>query len=152
MIKEFLDKMIVFEQIIRDINIEYKRIRLILFYDVVKKDNYQKNLEEILRKYNLKARCPKYYKKIYFQIFYMDASYFAASLKRFEDTIDMLETNYQELSGKYEEVIKSLNIEKGKNQDLSGKYGDVIKRLELQEKLIQIMSENMDEETKKKCN
>ena len=32
---EFLDKMRVFEQLIRDMNLKYERIRLIIFYDVV---------------------------------------------------------------------------------------------------------------------
>ena len=121
-INDFLDKMIVFEQLISDMNLKYNRIRLIIFYDVVKKYNYNKELENILTKYKLKEKCPNYYKKIYVQIIYMNANYFAASLKRFEDTIDIVNT-------KYDEVLKKLDIEKNKNTDLNGKYEELRKSL-----------------------
>lgn len=144
---EFLDKMRVFEQLIRDMNLKYERIRLIIFYDVVKKKNYQDKIKNILNKYKLKEKCKNYYKKIYIQIFYMNANYFAASLKRFEDTIDIVNT-------KYEELKQNLESEKERNRELNGKYEELNKKYDEVKKnleeLIKIFSEKMDEETKKK--
>ena len=71
-INDFLDKMIVFEQLIKDMNLEYKRIRLIIFYDVVKKRNYEKELKNILTEYKLESKCPNYLKQIYVQIIYIN--------------------------------------------------------------------------------
>ena len=82
----------------------------------------------------------------------MDSSYLAASLKRFEDTIDILKTNYeeiknnldaekekhQELNGRYEEIKNNLDEEKEKYQELNGKYEEIKKRLKLQEKITPI--------------
>lgn len=45
-INDFLDKTIIFEQLFRDMNLEYKRIKLILLYDVVKK----KIMKKVLKK------------------------------------------------------------------------------------------------------
>ena len=163
-INDFLDKMIVFEQLISDMNLEYNRIRLIIFYDVVKKYNYNKEFENILTKYKLKEKCPNYYKKIYVQIIYMNANYFAASLKRFEDTIDIVNTKYDEvlkkldieknkntdLNGKYEELRKSLNNEINQKVALNKKYEEVKKNLDLQNELLKLIAEQMDAETKKK--
>ena len=162
-INEFLDKMSVFEQLIKDMDLEYKRIRLIIFYDVVKKRNYEKELNNILTEYKLESKCPNYFKKIYVQIIYMNSNYFAASLKRFEDIIDIVNTKYnevqksldsekeknRELNGKYEELKLSLDSEKEKNRELNGKYDEVQKKLE---KLIELVAEKFDEETNKQIN
>ena len=45
-INDFLDKTIIFEQLFSDMNLEYKRIKLILLYDVVKK----KIMKKVLKK------------------------------------------------------------------------------------------------------
>ena len=51
--------------------------------------------------------------KIYFQVIYIDAGYCASSLKKFEDEIDILKyqlndinKKYEEINKKYEEIIK----------------------------------------------
>ena len=136
----------------------------------MKKDKCQNELENILTKYKLKEKCPNYYKKIYVQIFYMNANYFAASLKRFEDTIDIVNTKYDEvlkkldneidknteLNGKYEELQKTLDNEIDKNTELNGKYeelnkkyDEVKKNLDLQNQLFKLVAGKMDAETKK---
>ena len=74
-VNNFLLKMITFEQLFKSIGIEYKRIRLILFYDVVKKCNYQKYLSKILSYFAKKNKDIDYMDKIYFQVIYMDAGY-----------------------------------------------------------------------------
>ena len=77
----------------------------------------------------------------------MNANYFAASLKRFEDTIDIVNT-------KYEELKQNLESEKERNTELNGKYEELNKKYDEVKKnleeLIKIISEKMDEETKKK--
>ena len=90
--------------------------------------------------------------KIYFQVIYMDAGYFASSLKKFEDEIDILKyqlndinKNYQEINKKYEEANKN-------NQEINKKYEGVQEILKKQEKIFQLLYEGMDEQTKKLYN
>ena len=45
-INDFLDKTIIFEQLFSDMNLEYKRIKLILLYDVLKKKIMKKFLKK----------------------------------------------------------------------------------------------------------
>ena len=58
----------------------------------------------------------------------MDSSYLAASLRRFEDTIDILKTNY-------EEVKNNLDAEKEKHQELNRKYEEVKKKIRITGKI-----------------
>ena len=71
---------------------------------------------------------------VYFQIIYIDSSYFASSLKSFQDTIDNLNKKVEILS-KDNEKLKIVNQE-----------------LEKHQKLFEILFENADEVTKKKYN
>ena len=128
---DMLQKMIIFEQLFKDLGINYKRIRLILFYDLIKKKNYEKYLENIFKKFKNKYPNLDYKDKIYFQIIYMDSSYFASSLKSFQDTIDNLNKKVEILS-KDNEKLKIVN--------------------QKHEKLFEILFENADEVTKKKYN
>ena len=50
-VKDMLNNLIIFEQLFTDIVLQYERIRMILFYDLVKKANYEKIMEEIFTKY-----------------------------------------------------------------------------------------------------
>ena len=48
--RKMLEKMIIFEQLFTSLKIEYDRIRLILFYDLVLKINYTADIKNILTK------------------------------------------------------------------------------------------------------
>ena len=126
-VNNFLLKMITFEQLFKSIGIEYKRIRLILFYDVVKKCNYQKYLSKILSYFAKKNKDIDYMDKIYFQVIYMDAGYFASSLKKFEDEIDILKYQLNDINKKYEEINKNY-------QEFNEKYESVLEILKNKKK------------------
>ena len=128
---DILNKMIIYEKLFQELQFKYNRIRVILFYDVVKKYNYEKTLERALKNFSGKNNNLNYLDKIYLQIIYMDSSYFAESLKSFEDKIDNMEYRINELK---------LNLTEEKN-----------KRKNLEE-IILLMSKNMDEDMKKKIN
>ena len=176
-ITEFLDKMVTFEQLFKSIGIDYKRIRLILFYDVVKKCNYENLLSQILSKFKEDEKNINYIDKIYFQVIYMDSSYFANSLKKFEDEIDILKYNindvnqkyekahekyeetkekyeetkvkYEETKVKYEETKEKYEETKEKLEDITQKFDGVNENLRKLEEILGLLYENMDEKTKK---
>ena len=133
-VNNFLLKMITFEQLFKSIGIEYKRIRLILFYDVVKKCNYQKYLSKILSYFAKKNKDIDYMDKIYFQVIYMDAGYFASSLKKFEDEIDILKYQLNDINKKYEEINKKYEEINKNYQEFNKKYESVLEILKNKKK------------------
>jgi len=141
--------MITFEQLFKSIGIEYKRIRLILFYDVVKKCNYENHLSKILSDFKRDNKDIDYMDRIYFQVIYMDSSYFANSLKKFEDEIDILKYNINDINNKYEAANRNYEVTKGKLDEITQKYDGVNDSLRKHEKIFQLLYENMDEKTKK---
>ena len=89
-INDMLYKMVTFEQLFKDIDLNYERIRLILFYDLVKKYNYESELNGILKSFRIKNKYLDYMDKVFFRIIYIDSNFFAESLKTFGDKIDNL--------------------------------------------------------------
>ena len=139
---EMLNKMIIYEQLFQELNLTYNRIRMILFYDVVKKEKYDNILQKAFQKFRNDNKL-NYLNKVYFQIIYMESNYFAESLKSFEDKIDNLEYNMNEVKNKYNQVSAELIREKNKREELEKKTKEI-------EEIILLMSENMKEEMKKK--
>ena len=133
-VNNFLSKMIIFEQLFKSIGIEYKRIRLILFYDVVNKCNYQMYLSKILSSFAKKKKYIDYMDKIYFQVIYMDAGYFASSLKKFEDEIDILKYQLNDINKKYEEINKKYEEINKNYQEFNKKYESVLEILKNKKK------------------
>ena len=133
-VNNFLSKMITFEQLFKSIGIEYKRIRLILFYDVVKKCNYQKYLSKILSYFAKKNKDIDYMDKIYFQVIYIDAGYCASSLKKFEDEIDILKYQLNDINKKYEEINKKYEEINKNYQEFNEKYESVLEILKNKKK------------------
>ena len=133
-VNNFLLKMITFEQLFKSIGIEYKRIRLILFYDVVKKCNYQEYLSQILCNFAKNNKDIDYMDKIYFQVIYMDAGYFASSLKKFEDEIDILKYQLNDINKKYEEINKKYEEINKNYQEFNKKYESVLEILKNKKK------------------
>ena len=115
---------------------------MILFYDVVKKEKYENLLQKALRKFREDNEL-NYLNKVYFQIIYMESNYLAESLKSFEDKIDNLEYNMNEVKNKYNQVSAELIQEKNKREELEKKTKEI-------EEIILLMSGNMNEEMKKK--
>ena len=133
-VNNFLLKMITFEQLFKSIGIEYKRIRLILFYDVVNKCNYQMYLSKILSNFAKRKKYIDYMDKIYFKVIYMDAGYFASSLKKFEDEIDILKYQLNDINKKYEEINKKYEEINKNYQEFNKKYENVLEILKNKKK------------------
>ena len=133
-VNNFLLKMITFEQLFKSIGIEYKRIRLILFYDVVKKCNYQEYLSQILCNFAKNNKDIDYMDKIYFQVIYIDAGYCASSLKKFEDENDILKYQLNDINKKYEEINKKYEEINKNYQEFNKKYESVLEILKNKKK------------------
>jgi len=173
-----LDKLLVFEQLFRSLGVEYKRIRLILFYDLTKKKNYEEEIKRALTKFVNNHKELEYLNKTYFQVIYMDYSYFANSLKKFEDEIDILKYNindvnqkyekahekyeetkekyeetkvkYEETKVKYEETKEKYEETKEKLEDITQKFDGVNENLRKLEEILGLLYENMDEKRRRK--
>ena len=125
-VKDMLKKMMIFEQLFQSIGLEYGRIRLILFYDLIRKKNYEYTLQEYFENFKETFKNLKYLHKVYFQIIYIDSSYFAETLKSFQDKIDFLEFEVKETNDKYDAIKRENEAIKLDNKDIKEKY-DAIK-------------------------
>ena len=113
-LEKMLDKLLVFEQLFRSLGVEYKRIRLILFYDLTKKKNYEEEIKRALTKFVKNNKELEYLNKTYFQVIYMNASYFVESLLTNSDKIKNLEGQIIDLKKNIEKKDDLMN----KNQEL----------------------------------
>ena len=167
-VMDMLEKMFIFEQLFKDLGLEYKRIRLMLFYDLIRKRNYEYELNLALSDFKKKHYYLNYLKQVYFQVIYIDSSYFAESLKSFQDNLDNLneeikflkndnkelKRNYEEIQEKYEiiegdnkEINKNYEDMKTKNEELEKKYNEI---KENNEQLLKILYDSADEANKEK--
>ena len=87
--------MIIFEQLFSYLNINYDRIRLILFYDLVSKKKYDNDIENTLIKLAQKHNKLKYLNKICFQVIYVNANYFVYSLRTEAEDIKNLKEDIE---------------------------------------------------------
>ena len=145
-LEKMLDKLLVFEQLFRSLGVEYKRIRLILFYDLTKKKNYEEEIKRALTKFVNNHKELEYLNKTYFQVIYMDASYFVESLLTNADKIKNLEGQIIDLKGQIIDLKK--NMEKkddlmNKNQELIESQSKRIIELSLSNKKLQISNEKL---------
>ena len=130
---DMFNKMFIFEQLFSDMGLGYNRIRLILFYDLIKIDKYQSELQKAYNAFKKSYRL-HYFNKIYFQIIYMDSSYFAESLKTFQDKIDNINEKYKEIKNKNdilkiqnEKVLKDNTTIKNENVELKIQNEKILK-------------------------
>ena len=103
-----LDKMIIFEQFFSSLGVKYNRIRLILFYDLVKETNYIHVIKSVLKKFGMRHKYLNYLNKIYIQVIYINSSYSIESLIAFRDEIKNLKETIKIL-GQKDDEIKKLN-------------------------------------------
>jgi len=92
-LKIMLIRLVIFEQLYKELGVKYKNIKLILFYDVVKKDGYQDIIKDEFQKFfsnKVGKNKIKYANRIFFQVVYINSSYLAESLKSSSDEIDNL--------------------------------------------------------------
>ena len=108
-VKIMLKRMLIFVQLLNELGVSFKRIRLILFYDVVKCGGYQKDLEEVFKSF-YKNNKIEYKQEICFQLIYIDSNYLAKSLKTMEDKIDYLENKVEGLMEEIIELKKVINL------------------------------------------
>ena len=119
---KMLDKMIIFEQLFKTLGVKYERIRLILFYDLIKKKSYVNVITRALEKFGDKYYYLDYLDKIYIQVIYINSSYFIETLrsnrdiiKNLKETIKIINDDINYLNKKVEtqnEIIKQLQDEK----------------------------------------
>ena len=102
-----LKRMLIYVQLQNEFKVSFRRIRLILFYDVVKCGGYQKDLEEVFINFYKKNNVD-YKQKICFQLIYIDSNYYAKSLKTMEDRMDHLEKKVMQLTEEISDLKRKL--------------------------------------------
>ena len=105
--------MYVFEQLFKkELGINYERIRLILFYDLAKRIDYEKVIRKELEAFYKKNYQLDYINKICFQIIYMNSSYYVESLISDSDRLNNLEETIKQIK-------KDLKNRENKNNELA---------------------------------
>ena len=140
-LEKMLDKLLVFEQLFRSLGVEYKRIRLILFYDLTKKKNYEEEIKRALTKFVNNHKELEYLNKTYFQVIYMDASYFVESLLTNADKIKNLEGQIIDLKKNIEKKYDLMN----KHIELIESQNKIIIELSLSNKKLEISNQKLME-------
>ena len=140
-LEKMLDKLLVFEQLFRVLEVEYKRIRLILFYDLTKKKNYEEEIKRALTKFVNNHKELEYLNKTYFQVIYMDASYFVESLLTNADKIKNLEGQIIDLKKNIEKKYDLMN----KHFELIESQNKRIIELSLSNKKLEISNQKLME-------
>lgn len=157
-VNKMLNKMYVFEQLFKkELGINYERIRLILFYDLAKIRNYENIIKNVLKAFYEQNYKLDYINKIYFQVIYINSSFFVESLITTSERINYLEGTINELKkelenrdNKISELSKSIIELQAKNNELQAKNNELLaKNNELLEK---IDSRNKDYENLQKKN
>ena len=112
-LNKMLNKMYVFEQLFKkELGINYERIRLILFYDLAKRIDYEKVIRKELEIFYKKNYQLDYINKICFQIIYMNSSYYVESLISDSDRLNNLEETIKQIK-------KDLKNRENKNNELA---------------------------------
>ena len=109
-LEKMLEKMIIFEQLFTSLDIKYDRIRLILFYDLVRKKDYFNDLKKTLSEFAQKHNKLKYLNKICFQVIYVNASYFVGALRTNAEEIKNLKEVNEKLTKQNNEFKEKIKI------------------------------------------
>ena len=102
--------MIIFEQLFTSLDIKYDRIRLILFYDLVRKKDYFNDLKKTVSEFAQKHNKLKYLNKICFQVIYVNASYFVGALRTNAEEIKNLKEVNKKLTKQNNEFKEKIKI------------------------------------------
>lgn len=135
-LEKMLKKMFIFEQLFRELRVNYERIRLILFYDLVKKINYDDAIKKALTKFAEENAYLDYLDKICFQVIYINSSYFVESLISNTEKINIFEKELkslrEELTNRDEKIYdlqtnnnKLLKMIESKNKELESKNKEI---------------------------
>ena len=124
-LEKMLAKLIIFEQLFSSLKIEYQRIRLILFYDLVKMSNYDGDIKKVFKNFIKYNKDLIYLEKIYFQVIYVDSSYFVHSLQTNEETINNLKDRVNILEKENKELNKKFDKIEKENKELNKKYDKI---------------------------
>ncbi len=163
-VNELLSKMYVFEQLFDDnnLNINFTNIRLILFYDLIKKRNFYSEINNTMKTfYNKNKSIITYFNKITFQVIYMNSNYFAGSLKYNSDKIDNLNYKIDNLTQEninlnkkiYNLTQENINLNKkidNLTQENNGLKSEIIKLNKKFEKMNCMFYKIIPEEERKK--
>ena len=142
-----LDKMLIFEQLFKTLGVEYKRIRLILFYDLIKKQKYSNDIVRALQNFGYEHDYLDYLDKIYIQVIYINSSYFIESLKSNSDKIKNLEETIKIINSDIDRLNKEINLLQEENKNL--KIDNKLLYEELKNRIESIEKKNEKNETNK---
>ena len=102
------DKVVAFYELYNEIFKDITKIRVILFYDLIPKNNYDEILSYVFKQYFVKGRLINIKNKIQLQCTFIISSYFAYTIKNFIDKTNLLELKINENKSKIESLKEKL--------------------------------------------
>ena len=131
-LEKLFEKMIIYEQLFTSLKFNYDRIRVILFYDLVLKKNFTNEINNAMKKLAKDHAKLKYLNKIYFQVIYVNASYFVGALRTNAEEIKNLKgiiENFKIESEIRENKIEELTRKNNEAIDMNNKLLIEVKQL-----------------------
>lgn len=114
-IDNMFNRAYIYIQLFNHLNVSYKRIRLMLLYEAVRKKGFWDVIDQKLNEF-LSNHTIEYGKKINFQVIYLNSSYFGVLAKTSEDKIEYLENKVAILEKKVKEISNEIAELKKKNE------------------------------------
>ena len=111
------DKILAFYELYNE-RFEITKIRIILFYDVIPKSNYDRVLSNVFKHYFYNKRLEEIRNIIQFQCTFIISSYFAYTIKNFIDKTNALELKINENERKLKNEIDEMASLKEKFQKI----------------------------------
>ena len=131
-LEKLFEKMIIYEQLFTSLKFNYDRIRVILFYELVLKKNFTNEINNAMKKFAKDHAKLKYLNKIYFQVIYVNASYFVGALRTNAEEIKNLKgiiENFKIESEIRENKIEELTRKNNEAIDMNNKLLIEVKQL-----------------------
>ena len=134
-LEKMLEKMIIFERLFASLDVKYDRIRLILFYDLVVKNNYTYEIKNVLTKFAKNHNKLKYLNKIHFQVIYVNASYFVGALRTNAEEIKNLKGDLENSQAEIKTLTQKIGNLESTISELKNSNNNLEQRLKnLEEK------------------
>ena len=142
------DKVLAFYELYNERYEEIKKIRIILFYDVIPKTGYDIILSNTFKQYFNKEGLIDIKNKIQFQFTFILSSYFAYTIQNLSEKINLLEMeiieNKSEMESLKSNLLKIINEQKKKIEDQQKKIDDQQKKIDEHQKDIKTLKDNLE--------
>ena len=140
---KMLEKMIIFEQLFRELGVNYERIRLILFYDLIKRINFGNVIEKILEKFARDNAYLDYIDKICFQVIYVNSYYLVESLISNAEKWNIIDMEIKDIKKGIKKRAENISKVELENNKLQIENNKLLKMINSQKKELENMKKEM---------